>query len=198
VYLIGTLAFSQLEQVLGLFIERTWLPAGGGGDSAAEHLRRAAALTAYFLVVVGVTAAAVQGVLIGRLARLFGERRLVQVGTTIVATSMAVLPWVGALKLFPLFLALAPVIAVGTGLTNPSLPSLLSRASGAETYGGMLGLGQSLSALGRVLGPSMAGLLFEVHRGAPFWVGSALMLSCALVALSISRRVTTGPGPAPV
>ena len=185
VYLIGTLAFSQLEQVLGLFIERNW--AGTSSDPTA-HLRRASALTSYFLVAVGVTATIVQGTLTGRIAKRLGERRMVQLGTFLVAVSMAILPVVANLRSFPIFLLMGPFIAIGTSLTNPALPSLLSQSVEGDAFGGTLGLGQSLSSLGRVIGPSTAGILFELHTGAPFWVGAVLMSTCTLVALTLGVR----------
>jgi MFS family permease len=184
-YLIGTLAFSQMEQVLGLFIEHVWIAPQG---SAAEQLRRAAALTSYFLVVVGITATIVQGALIGWLARRFGERRLILVGTVLLAVSLGALPLVGSLGDFGLFLGLAPVMAFGAGLTNPSLPSLLSQSVEDDAYGGILGLGHSLSALGRVIGPFFAGMLFELEAAVPFWTGAILMTSCTLMALTLRAR----------
>jgi multidrug resistance protein len=177
IYLIGTFAFSLMEQVLGLFIERAWVP-HVPGETAAEHLREAAAMTAWFLVVVGVTATAVQGVLIGRLARRFGERRLLQAGTLLITLSLILIPIVGATGSYAVFLGIGPLLAAGSGLTNPALPSLLSRSVAGDAYGETLGLGQSLSALGRVLGPTVAGALFEVSPAAPFWMGAALAATC--------------------
>ncbi len=183
-YLVGTVAVSLMEQTLGLYIERIWLPTGKGHSTTA-HLREASAMTAYFLVVVGLTGALVQGVLIGRLARRFGERRLVVAGTVIVALTLALIPVVARLRIYPLLLAVGPLLAFGGGILNPSVPSLLSQSAESEAYGGILGLGQSLSALGRVVGPMFAGVLFEVSYDVPFYLGAGLMLSCTLVALTI-------------
>jgi len=187
-YLVGTLAFSLMEQVLGLYIERTWTSASASEAASPAHFREAARLTAYFLVLVGVTAAFLQGVMIGRLVKQFGERGLVQAGTFLIAVGLTLIPIVGGLRVFAIFLALGPFLAVGTSFTNPSLPSLLSQAVEPEVFGGTLGLGQSLSALGRVLGPSIAGLLFEMHHGVPFWVGAGLMLTCTFVALTLRPK----------
>ncbi len=187
-YLVGTVAISLMEQTLGLYIERIWLPTGTG-HATAEHLREASAMTAYFLVVVGLTGALVQGVLIGRLARRFGERRLVVAGTVIVALTLVLIPVVAGLRIYALLLSLGPLLALGGGLLNPSVPSLLSQSVESDAYGGILGLGQSLSALGRVVGPLFAGVLFEVSYDVPFYLGAGLMATCTLVALTI-RAIT--------
>lgn len=182
-YFVGTTAFSLMEQVLGLFIERTWVQ-GPAADEVA-HLRHAAVLTAYFLVVVGVTATIVQGLLIGRLVQRFGERRLVQTGGSLITLSLLLLPLAGQTGHFAALMAVAPILALGAGLLNPSLPSLLSQSVGRGEYGGILGLGQSLSALGRVIGPTMAGVLFEWRVPAPFWIGATLSATCVIVALTL-------------
>jgi MFS family permease len=194
-YLVGTVAFSLMEQTLGLYIERIWLPSTGGGSSTA-HLRHASAMTAYFLVVVGVTGAIVQGLLIGRLARRFGEHRLVVAGTVLVGCTLVLIPIVADIRIYGLLLALGPILALGSGILNPSIPSLLSQATESDAFGGILGLGQSLSALGRVLGPMFAGLLFEFSHEVPFYIGAALMFTCFLVSLTIrvvsDRRRVSG------
>ena len=194
-YLVGTVAFSLMEQTLGLYIERIWLPSTGGGSSTA-HLRHASAMTAYFLVVVGVTGAIVQGLLIGRLARRFGEHRLVVAGTVLVGCTLVLIPIVADTRIYALLLALGPILALGSGILNPSIPSLLSQATESDAFGGILGLGQSLSALGRVLGPMFAGLLFEFSHEVPFYIGAALMFTCFLVSLTIrvvsDRRRVSG------
>ena len=66
-------------------------------------------------------------------------------------------------------------MAFGQGISTPSMFSLLSQAVGEEERGGALGVGQSLSALGRVLGPSAAGVLFQTAAGLPFFVGGGLL-----------------------
>jgi MFS transporter, DHA1 family, tetracycline resistance protein len=194
-YLVGTVAFSLMEQTLGLYIERIWLPTAGGASSTA-HLRHASAMTAYFLVVVGVTGAIVQGVLIGRFARRFGEHRLVVAGTVLVGCTLVLIPIVADIRIYALLLALGPILALGSGILNPSIPSLLSQATESDAFGGILGLGQSLSALGRVVGPMFAGLLFEFSHEIPFYLGAALMFTCSLVSLTIrvvsDRRRVSG------
>jgi multidrug resistance protein len=185
-YFVGTMAFSLMEQVLGLFIERTWVQDAASVDHLT-HLRRASLLTTYVLIVVGVTSAVVQGGLVGRLAKLFGERRLVQAGGALITIGLAAIPMAGATGRFPLMLAVGAVLAVGSGLTSPSLPSLLSQSVGRDAYGGILGLGQSLSALGRVVGPTMAGALFEWSHIGPFIVGAALSATCVAVSMTLKR-----------
>lgn len=182
---VGT-AFAMFEQVMGLFIEHYWLP----GDAAAlshavldeARAREAAGLTAWVLIAVGVTAVVVQGFLIGRLTRWFGEKPLVVLGVFLEAIAVLSLPFIGEAGSFVLLLIAGMVLAVGSGLLSPSLTALLSLASPDEEQGSMLGLGQSLAALGRVLGPAVAGLMFQLWVPLPFAVSGVMLLGCVVVA----------------
>jgi len=197
-YLVVTTGFALMEQSLPLFIEARWL--GGPADHADPALAEAAAqqaagLTTWVLVVVGITAVIVQGGLVGRLARRFGERPLLRVGLLLEGLALGALPFVGWTGSFALLLVGAAVLAVGSGLFNPSLSALLSLSAPDDEQGGILGLGQSMSALGRVVGPAIAGLLFEWAVGLPFWLAAVLM--GIMLLLSLSLRGPAGQGREP-
>jgi MFS transporter, DHA1 family, tetracycline resistance protein len=184
-YLFFTLAFSQMEQVLGLFIEHNWLLPEAGGSLTEIHAKHAAALTTYVLVVVGVTATIIQGGLIGRLVKKFGEKRLLVFGIFLTGLAMAGIPLTGMIASYNYLLFVAVLLAVGSGCTNPSLSSLLSRSVSSDEQGGSLGLGQSLSALGRVIGPALSGMFFQRSINLPFWVAASLMAVCTFIAFSV-------------
>lgn len=184
-YLMFSASFSMMENVLGLFIQNYWIPAGSlGSDFESKH---AASLTAYMLIVVGVTATLVQGYLIGKLAKRFGEQRLLMIGPALVGLAFFLIPWIGIAGFYGGMLMVAVVMACGTGITHPSLSSLLSRCVDPDEQGGSLGLGQSLAALGRVLGPSVSGLLFQIYPGLPFWLGSLFLALTSVLALVFLR-----------
>ena len=84
--LFFTMSFALMEQTIGLFIERAWL--ANIIDASIRH-SEAAALTAYFLVAVGIGASIVQGGLIGKLTKRWGEVRLCQAGILIVGLGKA-------------------------------------------------------------------------------------------------------------
>lgn len=177
VFIVYSAAFSMMEQVLGLFIERVWVGSipGHPGESGG----RASLLTAWAMIVVGVTATVVQGGLIGRLVKRFGEKRLMVSGCALVGVSLMLVPLAGLSSSYTLFLGVMVLLAAGSGISTPSISSLLSRATRSTEQGHVLGVGQSLSALGRVLGPSMAGLLFERSIHAPFLVGGCMIVLSA-------------------
>jgi multidrug resistance protein len=197
-FFVITTGFALMEQTVALFIEWVWVPEARTLDPGSpvrdEALKRAAALTTWMLVLVGVVATIVQGGLIGRLSRRFGEKKLMVAGLGIQALGMASISLSGSLKSYPALLFAAVLLAIGSGLTSPSLSSLLSQTASEADQGGTLGLGQSLSALGRALGPAVAGMIFEIHIGLPFQVAAGMMLLCLLVALLVGAP-TPKPNP---
>lgn len=162
-----TLALAGMEAVFALWGSRRW------GYSPAE--------VAYLFAYLGIIGAVVQGGLVGRLARRFGERRVVLAGAALLGAGLVIVP----LSPTPALLAAAlAVFALGRGLSTPPLFALVSREAGAEAQGVTLGAQQSLSALGRVLGPVLGGLLFAyVGIAAPYFAGAAVTgLALLLVA----------------
>ena len=127
---------------------------------------------------VGVVMVIVQGGLVGRLAPRFGERALATAGALIMAASLGALPFVPS---FGIALVVLAALAVGQGLTTPMLATLLSRATDADEQGGTLGLGQSLAAAARAVGPIGAGWLYDRAAAAPYAVAAAVMALAALL-----------------
>lgn len=123
-------------------------------------------------IFIGVILVVVQGTVVGRLARRFGEMPITRVGLALMGTGLfiiAVLP-------NPVSLAFALICtSVGTALFNASALSLASHQAHQRERGAVLGVAQSMQALGRSIGPMMAGLLFDLNAGLPFYLGAGLV-----------------------
>ena len=155
---------------------------------SAEALAWGPRQVGYLFTFAGVVAMIFQGGLIGPLSRRFGEARLVLGAAVLLGLGMALVPLSQGL---PLLLVAIACLAAGFGLGNPSLQSLISRLSHADHTGGALGLGQAATSLARVASPPCAGVLFEtVGRGAPYVVGSVIMLLVVVLAEGLRRRVS--------
>ncbi len=139
----------------------------------------------YNFLFVGLVLVAVQGGLIGRLSRRFGEARLVLAGAAMIALGLALLPV--ALVLWRLLLV-DTLLALGMGLLNPAITSLVSQQAEIDERGGVLGVSQSASSLSRILGPAAAGPLFELWgRNAPYYVGAVVMVGVVALAVRLPR-----------
>lgn len=148
--------------------------------------------TSLLFVFVGVVLVVVQGGLLGRLIRRFGERRLIVGGIALMAAGLAALP---AWPSLGLLLASLLLLAVGSGVHNPSTLSLLSQITDPESQGGTIGLSRSFGALARTLGPVTGTWIFgKVGVPWPFWTAGALMLVALLVARGVLSRVAIATG----
>jgi MFS transporter, DHA1 family, tetracycline resistance protein len=173
IFFLVILAFSGMESTFALWAMRQF----GWGPSQV----------AYVFAYVGLLSAVLQGGLIGRLSRRFGEERLLLVGLALIGIGLLTLPAARSMSLLALVLA---ALAVGMGLVQPSLNSLISRRSGREEQGEVLGVSQSVGSLARVLGPLAAGFLFtEFGRDAPYLWGAALIAAAWLLTVLLWRDV---------
>jgi MFS family permease len=68
---------------------------------------------------------------------------------------------------------------------------LLSRRTSADQQGGILGLGQSMSALARILGPTLGLTLSDNSILRPYQVGAGLMLVSVLMTLALRKSPET-------
>jgi MFS family permease len=135
---------------------------------------------------IGLVAALIQGGLIRRLVPRFGETRLIVAGPFFLGVALAV---IGAAGNWNWVLAGCVLMPLGFGLNNPSLNGLLSRAAPDERQGAFLGLNQSIGSLARVVGPVMAGLVFEWGSPSlPFYLSAALLGVAVILAVAYHRR----------
>lgn len=160
--------FAGMEQTFRLFTE--------------DAFQMTVAQTGRVLGFVGILAVLVQGGAIRPLTRLFGEAKLIRAGVFIQACAFALLgmsPTLGTSAKVALFAA-SGLIAVGSGLTTPSVSSYISRRSDAASQGTVLGVMQSIGALARVFGPAVAGLIYQLLGHSATYYASAAEMMIAL------------------
>jgi DHA1 family tetracycline resistance protein-like MFS transporter len=191
IYFLFIVAFSIMTTSFSLFTMFRY-----GYD--AQH-------TGYLFAYVGVLAVIVQGGLIGRLVKRFGELPLVITGAFLFAGSLFAVPFVGPQTGGLLALLIGGgLFSIGNSLAAPSLTSLASKSVGAADQGSVLGVTQSVASLARAVGPTLAALLIHSaiayvgKDGEPhfmsdhslmvtFWTGSAIMFFALLLAVYFAR-----------
>ena len=83
------------------------------------------------------------------------------------------------------------VYGIANGLFLPSISSLVSFEADADSRGAVMGLFNSSSSLGRILGPAVVGpIYFTVGASAPFWAGAAIAALGALLLRRAHARPT--------
>jgi MFS family permease len=156
---------------------------------------------AFVFAFIGLMAVIMQGFLIRKLVPRFGEARLAVTGMVFMAAGFLLVALVPqAWMLYP---ALG-VLSIGSGMATPSLTSLISRRVSPREQGAVLGGTQALTSLTLIIGPLVAGLIFDtVGQAAPYIAGTLLVASSAAVlAVALRPELARGPEaqpqPAPV
>jgi MFS family permease len=145
-----------------------------------DQVIAAAPIAGRYMGLVGILSALVQGGLIRRLVPRFGETTLAIAGPILLAVSYAILALATSWSVVILACAILPI---GFGINNPTLQSLVSRASPAAEQGAFLGINQSMLSLARATGPMCAGVAFDaLGARSPFVLGAVLLLLCACLA----------------
>ncbi|HLG14295.1 MAG TPA: MFS transporter [Blastocatellia bacterium] len=188
-YFFATLSFGLMTTIYPLFTAKRF-------EFDATH-------NGYVFAFVGLIGAVIQGGLLGRLLRAFGDKLLAVVGTAALAISMFFLP---ATATVAMLLLVSTGIAIGNSLATPTLNGLASKSVNAAWQGRVLGVLQSSASLARIIGPVLGGWLLQHdvksqtahYARTPLWAGAIIMLVAFGLALTVhssrdsSAREATG------
>jgi fucose permease len=137
----------------------------------------------YVFLFVGVVLMLAQGFLVRRFVHVLGEKLFARGGLVLMAAGLAGVAFADGLPVLLLSLAVA---VTGFGSVNPSFNSLISRRTDPSRQGGVMGLVQSASAVGRIFGPWVGNLIY----GSPKVLrpGEGPLLNAAFGDLAFHRR----------
>ncbi len=128
---------------------------------------------------VGVVAIVVQGFLIGKLVKQFGETKLTMGGIGFVIAGSFLLIIGNIDNAIAMVFTGCTLLALGTGLVIPSLRAIISKKLTSSGQGAILGNLQGLQSLGSFLGYAFAGLAYKNNPSNPFILGMALLIFVA-------------------
>jgi len=183
-------AFSAFESMfLPLGLAKYWTYFGQSGPVTRDDYQtvlQAGRYAGRYLGAVGLISAIIQGGFIRRLVPRFGETKLAAVGQLILGVGLLI---VGGADHFWLVVLGCVVMPFGFGINNPSVNSMISRSSPKEEQGAYLGLQTSLASLARMVGPLMAGALFDAFGPrSPFLVAAGVLVASSLIAWKYHLR----------
>jgi multidrug resistance protein len=197
-FFLATFCFSCFESTLPLVVSDNF-------KLDIQRDERSATTVVYLFAYCGIIGALVQGGMIGRLVKKYGEPKLILLSLALTGISFLPLPFItgqselnfkaltspGASSWWMLLGALG-LLSIGSSLTRPPLFGYLSNLTHEHEQGATIGVAQSAGSLARILGPMFATTLHDWRPAVPY-VACALILFAGAVAV---RRKLCAPASA--
>ena len=131
-------------------------------------------------------ATAVTSFSLGRLADLFGERRLVLLGFVVYAGVTGLMPHAASV---PQQLLLVVAFGAANGVTIPSILTIVAGAAHEQSRAALMSVNGMLLRLGQTIGPVAAGAAYAAWRlEAPFWLSAGIAALMLPPLWSVARR----------
>lgn len=131
----------------------------------------------YVYAYVGLLGIILQGGLIGRLVKTFGEYKLARASFALFSIGLAALAFTYRI---PVLLVVAAFTGIGSGGLRPALTSLITQKAMRTEQGTILGLTQSLMSVSQIAAPFIAGLLIT-----RYWLQAWALLGAGVTAAAL-------------
>lgn len=129
----------------------------------------------FYYAYVGLWIAFAQGVVSRIAARRLKPEQALRFSLPLIA--MTFLLAISTSDIRVLYAVVVPLMAIGQGLTMPSISTLISNLAGADSQGEVLGIQQSVASLGSVVPPLLAGLALTISLNLPTLIGATLVVA---------------------
>ena len=156
--LVMAFGLMAYESVLGLFVSETF---------AATPQQIAVMITG-----TGIVSVIVQLFAVDRLVSIFGEMKVVLSFILLAAFGFLLSLFAGT---YAIFFAVTLVIFLSTSILRPVLNTLVSKLAGNE-QGFAMGMNNAYMSIGNIIGPTLAGIAFDIDMRYPFVMGLVLLL----------------------
>src|SRR5699024_10776596 len=112
----------------------------------------------------------IQGGLVGKLTKKYGEGFVIQIGIVVSAIGFGLILFINSFATAAVFLT---IFGIGNGVIRPSVSALLTKVS-TTLYGITTDHLSSVNSLRRIIGTQLDGWLFAIVIGLPYLSGIAL------------------------
>lgn len=168
--LVMSFGLMAYESVLGLYVDNQY------GATPQE--------IALMVTTTGIVSVIVQLFIVDRVVRRFGEGTVLNIFLGVAAIGFL-------LSLFAtnysLFFGITLLIFLATSILRPVLNTLISKLAGDE-QGFAMGMNNAYMSIGNVLGPTLAGTLYDIQITYPFMLGLVLLVLTLLTTMVWQRR----------
>jgi len=158
------------ESVLGLFVDDQF------GATPQE--------IALMVTATGIVSVIVQLFIVDKIVTKFGEPFVLTVFIGVATIGFFLSIFAGS---YALFFIITLIIFLSTSILRPVLNTLISKMAGNE-QGFAMGMNNAYMSIGNILGPTLAGVLYDVNIIYPFVLGFIVLTITMLVSLFWQRR----------
>lgn len=139
---------------------------------------------AILMTVGGFAGVIIQGVLLGRLFKRFGELRIVLWSLVVAAITFILMIFMSG---YFVILFVATLFQIATTLIRPAINTLVSKSAGNE-QGYAAGMNNAYMSLGNMIGPALAGTLLDWKLDSPFILGAIILFVGYIILFAWSRK----------
>ncbi|ALS77486.1 MFS transporter [Planococcus kocurii] len=162
----GLLAY---ESVVGLYLDNQF-------DSTAKDI-------AVMITATGVVSVIVQLFVVDRIVRRYGEVSILVAFLGVAAFGFLLSLFAGS---YAMFFAVSLIIFLATSILRPVLNTLISKMADGEV-GFAMGMNNAYMSIGNVIGPLLAGVLYDINIVYPFILGLIMLLITLLITTAWQR-----------
>ena len=163
--LVMSFGLMAYESVLGLFVDNEF------GASPTD--------IAVLVTSTGIISVIIQLFAVDRIVRRFGESAVLSIFLGVAAGGFLLSIFAST---YFMFFVVTMIIFLATSILRPVLTTLISKLAGNE-QGFAMGMNNAYMSIGNVLGPLLAGILFDVHIIYPFVLGLIVLVVTTMISL---------------
>lgn len=128
----------------------------------------------------------IQSLLIGKLLKAFGEQKLIRF--TLLSSSVILVVMIFSGNYWYVMLLTMTFFTL-TAILRPAINTKLSKEAGEE-QGFVAGMSNAYMSLGNIIGPTLAGFMFDAHTDYPFLIGGLVLFLSFILSVFWDRRKT--------
>jgi MFS transporter, DHA1 family, multidrug resistance protein len=168
--LVMSFGLIAYESVIGLYLDNQF-------QSSAKDI-------AIMVTATGVVSVIVQLFVVDKIVNRYGEKSVLNVFIAVAAAGFLFSLYASS---YSLFFIISLFIFLSTSILRPVLNTLISKLAGNE-QGFAMGMNNAYMSIGNVLGPTLAGLLYDVKITYPFILGFVLLVITLFITFTWQKR----------
>lgn len=168
--LVMSFGLMAYESVIGLYLDNQF-------NSTPKDI-------AVMVTATGIVSVIVQLFVVDRIVQRFGEVNVLNIFISVAAIGFLLSLFASS---YLVFFLISLIIFLSTSILRPVLNTLISKMAGNE-QGFAMGMNNAYMSIGNVLGPTLAGMMYDVHITYPFMLGLILLFITLMITMAWQKR----------